>query len=171
MKLNELQEKYPIHNTLIGFYSTDQIFTANSVEQVKDIAEWRENPLYKEPTYMPFIRYQDGRFECWGFDFSRVCGYFTDGLSINNNKLVTYEDEFGYELTDPENDLDEFHIIITPDSYDYEAYNYDWDKITSFDVMNEHAARVFDENAYFEGRIFTSPEQLINFVKKMEENS
>lgn len=168
MNFKEIQEKYPIHTTLIGTYSTDQSFTATKLSQVEDIKDWYDNPFYKEDTWMPFVRYNNEKFECWGFGFSRVVGYFTDGEKY---KLVTYCEGFGYEMTDPDSDFDENNIVIIPDSYDYEMFNGDWDKMTSFPAMNEHIARKFDEDAYFEGRIFTDPEQLINFVKKMEENS
>ena len=163
MTLKTIQEYYPIKDTLVGSYGTDQTFTATKYAQVADIDRWDYAPLDWGEGYMPFIRYRNGEFECWYFSYWRVCGYYTEG-DYDGFKLVTHSEEFGYEVIDLDKE-DKEHVIIIPE------YNKRGKRKNAYEDMLEIAARKFDQNAYEEGRILTSYDAVKNFVMRLEENS
>ena len=167
MDFTDIQKKYPLQDTIIGFYDSDQSFTVDNFEQVKNIDRWEYAPLDWGDSVMPFVRFNGEEYECWFFGYDRVCGYYYDGKQYG---LVTFNSEFGTEITFP-NKSDKYHIIMTPDEEDLKQYNNDWDEACQYENMIEHVARVFDPQAYKEGRIFTTYDGIKNFVYNREKSS
>lgn len=167
MDFQDIVEKYPLHDTLIGEYGTDYSFEVNKLSQVIDIDKWIYAPLDWGENYMPFIRYQDNKFECWYFAYNRVCGYFTADEEGFNYKLVIKFNN-NYEIIDPDNLKNSKTKIMIPDEVDCALYDCDWNRMVAYENMLEHVARVFDPIAYKEGRILTSYDAIKKFVAKLE---
>lgn len=153
MTVEECKEKYPLHTTLIGWYSTDQSF---SVEEgtIDDIEDWEYAPLTNDNNIVSFIRYipEKKEFECWFFGFTRVIGYLVEE---NDVKLATYMEDFGYDIIDPENPTATIANAV--------IYN---DFVTEQELPKYIAAK-FDLKAYKEGRIFTTYEDLRKFCENL----
>lgn len=167
MNLKTIQDYYPKYETLIGFYNHDQTFYAHSYNDIKDIDRWDEAPLDWLEGYLPFIVYcSEGRFECYGFAYWRVEGYYTsDGDDFD---LVTHSDEFGWEVYDPFNMENDMQILES----DYEeAEEYGWANCRDYEWRVEQAAKRFDTEAYTEGRIFTSYDAVKIFCAQMEKTN
>ena len=168
MDFQDIVEKYPIHDTLIGEYGTDQSFEVNKPSQITEtLIRGIMRPLIGAENYMPFIRYQDNKFECWYFAYDRVCGYFTADEEGFNYKLVIKFDN-NYEIVNPNNLENSATKIMIPDEVDCALYDCDWNRMVAYENMLEHVARVFDPVAYKEGRILTSYDAIKKFVAKLE---
>ena len=155
MTLKEAKENYPIYDTIAGFYDCQQTFKCNNVKQIENIENWSNPPLPSpQEGYFNFIRYMgDNEFECWTFAYYRVSGYLT--LDEYDNFIpMVYSEDFGWEEADPgvENGL---YTVFAPEEF-------------GKSVTAEQVAEAFDPEAYADGYIFFSPEEIINFVKRGE---
>ena len=162
MNLKDIQKYYPIHDTVVGFYDQDGDFVADCYDDVKDIDRWEFAPLDWGDGAFPFVVYDGEKFNCWVFCYFHVCGYYTE--DCKNYKLVTYSHDEGYEVIDP-NDCDENHIILVADAANFGTYK----EAAKYENMIETAAYTFDAEAYREGKIFTTYDDLKNFCKELEE--
>ena len=140
MRLDDVQRKYPIGNTVIGRYDFNGTFFPQDVATEPDIQEVFH--CYSVE-WIPFVRYNCGEFEVWGFGNSKVIGYYT-------------EDCENY-----------YPIILDPDQI-MEQYNpddlYDDRIVITYPTMQE-ILRIFDRTSYESGFIFTTYEELKDFVK------
>lgn len=150
MDFTEIQKKYPMHDTIIGFFNEDESFKINPYEEIKNYA-----PLdgYYD-TGLPFIIYENNRFYCYAFLYDRVKGYYTDGKKYC---LVTFSEDMGTEIIDP-NNTDEYHEIKL------------WDPKISKTEITKILAKEYDEKAYLENRIFITYEELKNFIERVKNN-
>ena len=144
MDFTEIQKKYPMHDTIIGFFNEDESFKINPYEEIKNYA-----PLdgYYD-TGLPFIIYENNRFYCYAFLYDRVKGYYTDGEKYY---LVTFTEDIGTEIIDPDY-TDEYHQVIV------------WDNNISKEELTRMLAKQFDEKAYTENRIFVNFNELEKFM-------
>lgn len=169
MNKKEIVERYPVHDTLVGNYYIDYVFdadpTAPADEFVDALIEDGIISFEMMDGSFPFIVYDEGashyRFYYILYSFNRVHGYYTP--DFENYQLVCYSETDGDYLVDPECETQ--FDIITPDELDGELHNWNWEEISSNEVMREHAARVYDEELYNSGYVFTSAEELKNFLK------
>lgn len=150
MKLKEAMENYPMHETLVGFYDCESSFICDNIEQLADADEWVVPPFtLPQEGYFNFVRYMgDHKFECWTFSYYRVSGYLTVD-DYDNFIPMVYSEDFGWE----EAFDGVYDTIIAPDEY-------------GKTVTVEDVAMHFDEESYNDGTIFTSIEQLRNFVRE-----
>ena len=148
MTLEEAREKYPIHETIVGYYDCVGTFTCDKIEDLKDMNTWSVPP-FTEPQegYFNFVRYMgDHQFEEWTYAYFRVQGYLT--LDGKNYIPMTYDEDFGWEeVTD-----DEEHCTFAPNCL-----------IEVPDI--EMIAASFDSRSYNDGYIFTNEEELRKFVE------
>lgn len=148
MTLEEAKEKYPVHETIVGYYDCVGIFTCDKIEDLKDMNTWSVPP-FTEPQegYFNFVRYMgDHQFEEWTYTYFRVQGYLT--LDGENYIPMTYDEDFGWEeVTD-----DEEHCTFAPNRV-----------IEVPDI--EMIAASFDSRSYNDGYIFTNEEELRKFVE------
>lgn len=164
MTIEEMREKYPIGKTLIGFYGEDGTITIPNTNEIEDIKDWEYAPLDQSIGYMPFMVYKgNNEFECCYFSYVPLKGYYTENGT--NYKLVSDWEDFGIEISSIY-EYDDQHIIITPDVGSYSSL----EEASKYENMLETAAWAYDSQAYNEGKIITSYEQLKNFVRKLEEN-
>lgn len=148
----EIMKKYPLQDTIIGFYDYDRSFKADNYEQIANIEDWDYAPLTWGESVIPFICFNGEDYGCWYFGYDKVCGYYYDG---KNYGLVTFNTDFGTEITFPDKETDEYHIIIVPDEKN----------------ITKRIAKTFNLEAYNEGKIFTTYDELKNFVRNREKNS
>ena len=148
MNFTEIQKKYPMHNTIIGFFNTDESFKANTYEEIQDVEKYYAPLDGFYDTGLPFIIYEDDRFYCHAFLYDRVKGYYTDGEKYY---LVTFSEDLGTEITDP-NDTDEYHQVIV------------WNDNISKEELTRKLAKEFDEKAYSENRVFINFNELEKFI-------
>ena len=139
MDFTEIQKKYPMHNTIIGFFNKDEYVKIGDIEWYYD--EFCDCGL-------PFIIYEDNRFCCYAFVYDRVKGYYTDGEKYY---LVTFTEDIGTEIIDPDY-TDEYHQVIV------------WDNNISKEELTRMLAKQFDEKAYTENRIFVNFNELEKFM-------
>ena len=146
MDLFEIQRKYPVNATKIGAFFNYDAFQAHSVEDVRNIENWKEPPLEPVENSIPFILYENDRFYIYFFGYDTTTGYYTtDG---ENFWLVTCNESFGFEIYNPE-EPDAENLIVPPTS-----------DINAFIAVN------FDKEAYEEGRIIFRYEELRNFLRE-----
>ena len=139
MDFTEIQKKYPMHNTIIGFFNEDGYIKINDIEQYYD--------GFNDCGF-PFIIYENNKFCCYAFLYDRVKGYYTDGEKYC---LVTFTEDLGTEIIDP-NDTDEYHQVIV------------WNDNISKEELTRKLAKEFDEEAYSENRIFVDFDELEKFM-------
>lgn len=152
MTLEEAKEKYPVHETIVGYYDCVGTFTCDKIEDLKDMNTWSVPP-FTEPQegYFNFVRYMGNHcFEIWCFVYERVVGYLTLG-EFNDFFPMTYSEDMGWEEVHPDIDDGE-HFIFTRNEFG---------EIPDVEMI----AAAFDTDAYDNGYIFTSKQQLIDFVK------
>ena len=150
MDFTEIQKRYPMHDTLIGFFNEDESFKVNTYEEIQDYALL--DGYYD--TGFPFIIYENNRFHCYAFLYDRVKGYYTDG---ENYYLVTFTEDLGTEIIDP-NDTDEYHQVIV------------WNSNVSKEELTRMLAKQFDEKAYSENRVFVNFNELEKFMSTCKDN-
>ena len=153
MDIDTIQLKYPIHDTLVGFYEVEPLLKLN-IEALDPYDMWYYS-LEEDvsDSSMSFIVYSNYEFKYVKFYYYRVCGYYTDDEYLLNYNLVIHSDEFGYEIIDV-NDKDSNFVIIVPDEKDMELYDCDWTTACKYENMRKHVARIYDTFAYEEGLIF-----------------
>ena len=148
MNFQEIIKHYPQITTKIGsFYNYDR-FWVDSLEDVEDIENWKEPPLEPSKNSIPFLLYENDSFYVYMFSYDLVVGYYTE--DCENFSLVTYNEDFGHEMYNPDNP-DAEHLIVPSVP-----------NIQTFIGLN------FDVDAYREGRIIFSYEELRNFIKEWE---
>lgn len=148
MGLAEIMKKYPVNTTKIGAFYNSDVFWANSVEDVKDIENWAEPPLESTQSGVPFLLYENNRFYVYLFGYDTVVGYYTE--NGEDFKLVTNNEDFGFGMYNPE-EPDAENLIVPP--------------VTNIETF---LATEFDMEAYREGRIIFSYEELRNFLRERE---
>ena len=109
MRLEELKEKYPINNTIVGTYWCEDVFFDDEDDR-KEILKWAKESL---DSGFSFIVTDVNRFACYIYSGWYVSGYY---VPQNENKcmLVTFSEAFGYELFDPTDDNYDEVIIVNP---------------------------------------------------------
>lgn len=139
MDFTEIQKKYPMYNTIIGFFNEDGYIKINNIKQYFD--EFNDCGL-------PFVIYENNKFCCYAFLYDRVKGYYTDDEKYY---LVTFTEDLGTEIIDP-NDTDEYHQVIV------------WNDNISKEELTRKLAKEFDEKAYSENRVFINFNELEKFT-------
>ena len=153
MTLKTVQEYYPTKDTIVGYYTLLNTFRCHSAEDLRDMDKWL-NPSFTEPQegFFNFVRYIGHYgFEIWCFAYERVAGYLSLG-EFDDFFPMTYSEDMGWEEVHPDIDDGE-HFIFTKNEFGETP-----------DV--EMIAAAFDTDAYDNGYIFTSKQQLIDFVKQ-----
>ena len=148
MTFEETVKRYPIHRTLVGFYDCEDTFECHTLEDIADMDTWIVPP-FTDPQegYYNFVRYVGNYiFESWTFSYQRVEGY----LTVNDGHFIamTYSEDFGWEEVIADDD----NTIIVPPLSDEE-------------VSIDDVVSAFDMTSYLAGRIFTTREELEEFVK------
>ena len=158
-------ENFPINDTLVGTYSTDQSFSVPRGKNVDDIEHWRDNPFWEDSScysfvvFLPLIR----KFECWSFCFNRVKGYLNETYDTDEFYPATYSKDFGWEKIDPfANNAEQ---VIVPD--DELAIKLGWplEDYRKDKWRREQVAYLFNPEAYQSGYVFTSADAVKKFVK------
>lgn len=152
MTLKTVQEYYPIKDTIVGHYNMLDEFMCSSVNELSDMDNWFWAPFPAiQDGFFNFVRYMGAhRFEIWSFTYERVAGYLSLGDS-DDFLPMTYSEDDGWEEVHPELQ-DEEQMVFAPDEFGEKP-----------DV--EVVAAAFDADSYEHDYIFTSKEQLIDFVK------
>lgn len=169
MTFKECVESFPIYDTLVGRYDSDQSFSVPRGKNIDDIETWSENPFWEDSScysfvvFLPLIK----KFECWNFSFSRVNGYINSSANPKNFYPATYSEDFGWEKVDPKFE----DQIILPD--EELAKTMGWPIELDYYLINkwrrEQVAYLFDKDAYQSGYIFTSPEAVKKFVRERQD--
>jgi len=152
MTLKTVQEYYPIKDTIVGYYDMLDEFSCETENDLADINTWFVQP-FPDPQegYFNFVRYMGNhRFEIWCFVYERVAGYLTLG-EFDDFFPMTYSEDMGWEEVHPDIDDGE-HFIFTRNEFG---------EIPDVEMI----AAAFDTDAYDNGYIFTSKQQLIDFIK------
>lgn len=153
MTLKTVQEYYPTKDTIVGYYTLLNTFRCHTAEDLRDMDKWL-NPPFTDPQegFFNFVRYIGHYgFEIWCFAYERVAGYLSLG-EFDDFFPMTYSEDMGWEEVHPDIDDGE-HFIFTKNEFGETP-----------DV--EMIAAAFDTDAYDNGYIFTSKQQLIDFVKQ-----
>lgn len=148
MGLAEIMKKYPVNATKIGAFYNYDTFQANSVEDVENIENWKEPPLEPIKNSISFLLYENNRFYTYSFGYDTVVGYYTE--NGEDFKLVVNNEDFGFGMYNPE-EPDAENLIVPP--------------VTNIETF---LATEFDMDAYREGRIIFSYEELRNFLRERE---
>lgn len=166
MTFEECVKNFPLRDTLIGSYSTEQSFTLSQPEGVYDIADWRDSPFWEDESCYSFIVYcpESNKFECWSFLFDRVCGYINESEDVNNFYPATCTDSFGWSKIDPLDPRLEDQITL-PDIELAKEKGWPLEDIRERKWRREQVAYLFDREAYNKGYIFTSHKAIIDFVE------
>lgn len=156
MTFDEFRNIYPADKTIVGFYTADGSLTLDSVEDIKDLPGSKYEPLYTEEGFVPFLLYDanDDQFECWNFAYWHIVGYYVDVSDDDNYGLVTYSDDFGYEILFPDNPTDSMSVFVTKQD-------------ATLEEIARQTAYEFTEN--HKNLLFTYTE-LEDFMKKKENN-
>lgn len=153
MTLKTVQEYYPVKTTIVGWYNLLDTFRCQNIEDLRDMDNWF-NPPFTDPQegFFNFVRYIGHYgFEIWCFAYERVAGYLSLG-EFDDFFPMTYSEDMGWEEVHPDIDDGE-HFIFTKNEFGETP-----------DV--EMISAAFDTDAYDNGYIFTSKQQLIDFVKR-----
>ena len=173
MDFKTIKEYYPMDKTLVGFYSTDQSFQANSFEDVANIDRWEYAPLDWSDGYYPFIYYNEDTsyFECWCFAAWHIKGYYTDDPDGEDYKLITDEPDMGITIVDPFVE-DEYNVVFVPYPQDeMEEKICEFYKDDEYIKTLELAAYRWDPDSYISGKIMTTYDAVKNFVSDMEKQN
>jgi len=170
MTFKQCVENFPLINTLVGTYSTDQSFSVPRGSDVDDIEKWDNNPFWEDDSCYSFVVFipTTKKFECWSFVFSRVRGYINETSEDDEFYPATYTEGFGWEKIDPFDPRLEDQITL-PDlelaeQLEWPSGNYAQDK-----WRRKQVAYLFDAESYLNGFTFTSAAALKNFVKNRQD--
>ena len=172
MTFNECIKEFPIWKTIIGNYGMDGNFTIESKEAIDDIENWPDCPLEwrNDSTYdcaYPFVVYVgNNKFECWYFTGQRVNGYLNESADSGAFYPATYSEDFGWEPFDPDSkDNYNTSYFSSNDDLRNELMNCGRiGKLFGNKWMTEQVAYMYNNEKYMNGEIFTSFEQIKNFV-------
>ena len=170
MTFKNCTEYFPIFDTLVGSYSSDQSFMVLPDSAIDNIEKWRDNPFWEDSSCYSFVIFNPDtkQFTVWTYSFQRVSGYINETYDPEEFYPATYSEDFRWEKVDPWN-LQFEDKIITPD--DELAMEMGWplDEIKENKWRREQVAYLFDPEAYQNGYIFTSPKTLKEFVKERKD--
>jgi len=162
-------ENFPLNDTLVGYYDTEQSFSVPANCNIDDIEEWRDNPFWEDSSCYSFITFDPAikKFTCWRFLFARVKGYINETYDYDEFYPATYIEDSGWEKIDPFNKNE--NQIVLPD--DELAYEIGWplDRLNEPQWQREHVAYLFDVDSYMNGFTFTTPNAVKNFVKERKD--
>lgn len=162
-------EYFPMYDTLVGSYSTDQSFSVPAGKNVDDIDEWDNNPFWEDWSCYSFVVFlpQIKKFECWNFCFYRVKGYLNETYDTDEFYPATYSEDFGWEKIDPF--AKESEQVTVPD--DELAMQLGWplEDYKKDKWRREQVAYLFDAESYLNGFTFTSAEAVKKFVKERKD--
>lgn len=163
-------ENFPIHDTLVGRYISEQTFTVPNPQSVDHIERWDDNPFWEDSSCYSFVVFepQEKKFRCWSFIFSRVSGYINETEDFEEFYPASYSEDFGWEKINPFNPNLEDKVILPDDEL---AWKLNWPlaECSKDKWRREQVAYLFDKDAYTKGYIFTSPGALKKFVKERED--
>ena len=162
MKFKDCVKNFPLNDTLVGYYDTEQSFSISVGRSVDNIEKWRDNPFWEDDNSYAFITYEpfDNKFTCWNFLFDRVKGYLNETDDPDNFYPATHSEDFGWIKIDPSDPK-----VIFPD--DKLAIKLGWplEELTTDKYRREQVAYLFDPENYLNGYILTSPDAIKKFVK------
>lgn len=163
-------ENFPIHDTLIGRYDSEQSFTIPNPQSISLIEEWDDNPFWEDSSCYSFVVFepQEKKFQCWSFIFSRVSGYINETEDSEEFYPASYSEDFGWEKIDPFNPNLEDQITLPDDEL---AIELGWPlaKYREDKWRREQVAYLFDAESYLNGFTFTSPDALKNFCMERKD--
>lgn len=173
MTFEECVKEFPIWKTIIGEYKTNLDFTIYTANDIDNIEHWNNIPLEwpqgegPECSY-PFIVYVgNNKFECYFFSGIRVCGYLNETENPNLFFPATYSNNFQWEAYNFTLDKYKNMRSFTP-NYELRdelvSLGKPVEDMTGHDWMNEQVAYTFDSEKYLNGEIFTTFDQIKEFV-------
>jgi len=166
MTFKNCVENFPLNDTLVGNYNSDQSFSISVGESVDNIEKWRDNPFWEDNSSYAFVTYEpfDNEFTCWSFLFDRVKGYLNETDDPDNFYPATYSEDFGWTKIDPFDPRLEDQVTLPDDEL---AMQLGWplEELTTDKYRREQVAYLFDVESYLNGYTFTSPEAIKKFVK------
>lgn len=170
MTFKNCVENFPIYDTLIGHYDSNQSFTISRGTDIDDIDEWRENPFWEDSSCYAFVVFVPliKKFECYLFCFDRVKGYINETTDPEEFYPATYSEDFGWEIVDPFNPRMEDQVTL-PDDELAIALGWSLKDYKKDEWRREQVAYLFDVESYLNGFTFTNAEALKNFVKERED--
>lgn len=170
MTFKDCVESFPIYDTLIGHYESNQSFTISRGTDIDDIEEWPENPFWEDASCYAFVIFVPliKKFECYVFCFDRVKGYINETADPEEFYPATYSEDFGWEIVDPTDPRMKDQVTIPDDelaiALGWPLKDYKNDK-----WRREQVAYLFDMDAYTSGYTFTSPVAIKKFVKERQD--
>lgn len=170
MTFKNCTEYFPMYDTLVGSYSTDQSFSVPAGKNVDDIETWRDDPFWEDNSCYSFVTFNPDakKFTVWIFAFWRVNGYINETDDPEEFFPATGSEDFGWQKIDPWDPQFEDQVT-TPD--DELAMEMGWplDEIKEKKWRREQVAYLFDAYSYLNGFTFTSAEALKKFVKERKD--
>ena len=161
MKFEECIKDYPIHDTLVGDYSMQWVYTLDEARNLRNSynppLEWGSDCAYS------FLVYDEEQntFSSWCYAFFRVSGYLSKDPSFDDIIPALNDDGNWEELGDWEEPL-------LPDEELAKEFGWPLDEYKNDFWRQEQAAYEFDPEAYKAGHIFTTYDALERFIKEME---
>lgn len=163
-------ENFPIHDTLVGRYDSEQTFTITDPHSIDHIEKWDDNPFWEDNSCYSFVVFepQEKKFRCWSFIFSRVSGYINETEDFEEFYPASYSEDFGWEKIDPFDPNLEDQVTLPDDEL---AIELGWPlaKYREDKWRREQVAYLFDAESYLNGFTFTSLDALKNFCMERKD--
>lgn len=173
MTFEECVKEFPIWKTIIGNYGMDGDFSIDKKEAIDNIENWHDCPLEWENNNndydcaYPFVVFENGKFECWYFAGQRVNGYLNESTDPNNFFPATYSEDFGWEPYNPDSKDNYNTSYFVPDYIlqdELIAQGRIKSRMFGDKWLREQVAYTFDSEKYLNGEIFTTFDQIKEFV-------
>ena len=172
MTFEECTHEFPIWKTIIGNYGMDGDFLITDKTSVDDIENWDDPPLEWKNNNdydcaYPFVVFENGKFERWYFAGQRVNGYLNESTDPDKFFPATYSEDFGWEPYDPDSKDNYNTSYFVPDYIlrdELISQGRIKDQMFGDRWLREQVAYTFDSKKYLNGEIFTTFDQIKEFV-------